>query len=119
MSIDTFINHPTLEYMGNVFNYNDRVYIDGHSSKFFFRSHEINPRTGAEWVNVFEENHYLRSFHLDKIKVKNNQKINVLKKHAKIVPTDIICEMHPKYTGRRTPRSGCEICWQGYRDNKL
>lgn len=28
------------------------------------------------------------------------------------------CEEHPKYTGKRTPRSNCESCWRYYLDRK-
>lgn len=31
---------------------------------------------------------------------------------AEYVYTD--CDYHPKYTGRRTPRTDCAICWQVY-----
>lgn len=113
MSIDNFITHPTLEYQGQIFEYNDRVYIHGYTSKFFFRSHQINERTGAEWVNVFEDNYYQRSFHLDKIKIKKS-----VKKNGKMVVVDSVCVAHPKYTAQRKPRTDCARCWAAYEGRK-
>lgn len=116
MSIDNFHKQDSLEYRGVTFTFNDRVIIKGQHSKFFFRSYERNERTGADWVNVFEDNHCLRSFHLDKIVIKAPKKN--LKKTAKIVVIAQHCVEHPKYTARRTPRTNCARCWAAYEENK-
>lgn len=104
-----------LEYKGHEFYHGDRVYISGERSKFFFRSYERNEKTGDEWVNVFEDNHYVRSFHLNRIIVKTrNKKKN---KSAKM-DYAAVCDIHPLYTARRRPRTGCHICMAAYEDNK-
>lgn len=109
MLTNHFTTVDRLEYKGVVFEYNDRVYIKGQHGKFFFRSYEKNDRTGAEWVNVFEDNHCLRSFYLDKIIISKS-------KRGASIPT--VCFEHPKYLAKRRPRTGCARCWAGFEAGK-
>jgi hypothetical protein len=109
MSISKFTTTDKLEYKGVLFEHNDRVYIKGQHGKFFFRSYEKNDVTGADWVNVFEDNHCLRSFHLDKIIVSKS------KRGARFA---VVCTEHPKYLAKRRPRTDCARCWAGYEAGK-
>lgn len=131
MSTDlfTFVKYETLEYDGQEYNKGDLIHIAGERGPFFFVAFVVNPRTNAEWVDVWEENQCFRSFHLDKIRLKRKKRTRVKnsnikenvgsKRPSKLEPLENVCENHPNYTARRSPRTDCENCWSAYNGRKL
>jgi hypothetical protein len=76
---------------------------------------------GRKWKKLIEEGIVDRSpvFELDGINDpdtvrRNHEKDKFI--HEEILPRDMKCPKHKRYTAQRKPRTTCQVCWAIYRE---